>query len=91
VRVAVFGAGAIGGFIAAALARSGVEVFAVARYAHLEVIRRNGLRVKSDIGEFTVNVPVAADLREFDDLDYVLVTFKSHQWDGVLPQFEIAI
>jgi 2-dehydropantoate 2-reductase len=91
VRVAVFGAGAIGGFIAAALARSGVEVFAIARGAHLEAIQRNGLRVKSDIGEFTINLPVAADLREFDDLDYVLVTFKSHQWNGVLPQFENAI
>ncbi len=91
VRVAVFGAGAIGGFIAGALACSGVEVFAVARGAHLDAIRRNGLRVKSDLGEFTVNIPAESDLREFEDLDFVLVTFKSHQWDGVLPQFEKAI
>lgn len=90
-RIGVFGAGAIGGFIAAALARSGVDVFAVARGAHLDAIRRGGLRVESDLGEFTVNIAAAADLREFDDLDYVLVTFKSHQWDGVLPQFEKAV
>jgi 2-dehydropantoate 2-reductase len=91
VRVAVFGAGAIGGFIAAALARAGVDVVAVARGAHLDEVRRSGLRVKSDLGEFTVNIPAAADLREFDNLDYVLITFKSHQWDGVLPQFEKAV
>lgn len=89
-RVAVFGAGAIGGFIAAALARSGVEVCAVARGAHLQALRA-GLRVKSDLGEFTANIAAAEDLRDFDDPDYVLLTFKSHQWDGVLPQFEKAI
>lgn len=90
-RVAVFGAGAIGGFIAAALARSGVEVCIVARGEHLETIRRSGLRVISDIGEFTASVNAAADLREFDDVDYVLMTFKSHQWPGVLPQLEKAL
>jgi 2-dehydropantoate 2-reductase len=90
-KVCVFGAGAIGGFIAAALARSGVEVCVVARGAHLEAIRRGGLRVSSDLGDFTARVQASADLRDFDDLDYVLLTFKSQQWDGVLPQFERAI
>jgi 2-dehydropantoate 2-reductase len=57
----------------------------------LEAIRRGGLHVESDLGKFTVEVPASDDLRNFDDLDYVLVTFKSQQWDGVLPQFERAI
>jgi 2-dehydropantoate 2-reductase len=91
VRVAVFGAGAIGGFIAAALARSGIEVHVIARGAHLDAIRRGGLRVESDLGRFTASVAAASDLREVDRPDYVLVTFKSHQWPGVLPQFEKAI
>ena len=90
-RVCVFGAGAIGGFIAAALARSGVDVSVVARGAHLEAIRTGGLRVSSDLGDFTVQVKASNDLRDFGDLDYVLLTFKSQQWDGVLPQFERAI
>lgn len=90
-RIAVFGAGAIGGFIAAALARSGEDVCIVARGGHLEAIQREALHVTSDLGEFTVRVPAASDLREFDDVDYVLVTFKSHQWNGVLPQFEKAL
>ncbi len=90
-KLCVFGAGAIGGFIAAALARSGVEVCVVARGAHLEAIRRGGLRVSSDLGDFTANLRASDDLREFGDLDYVLLTFKSQQWDGVLPQFERAI
>lgn len=90
-RIAVFGAGAIGGFIAAALARSGADVCVVARGDHLAAIRERGLHVTSDLGEFTVRVPAAEDLRAFEGLDYVLVTCKSHQWAGVLEQFEGAV
>jgi 2-dehydropantoate 2-reductase len=92
VRIAVFGAGAIGGFIAAALARAGTDVCVVARGAHLDAVRNSGLRIeRSDLGAFAVKVAAAADLRDFEDVDYVLLTFKSHQWHGVLPQFERAI
>ena len=90
-RIAVFGAGAIGGFLAAALARSGVDVCVVARGEHLQAIRSNGIEIaSSDLGAFTAKVAASGDLRDFQDLDYVLITFKSHQWHGVLPQFERA-
>jgi 2-dehydropantoate 2-reductase len=89
-RIIIFGAGAIGGFIAAALSRCGMDVGVVARGAHLDAIRRGGLRVSSDLGDFTAHVAASDDLREFGDPDYVLITFKSQQWDGVLPQFERA-
>jgi len=56
-RVAVIGAGAIGGFIAAALARSGADVGIVARGAHLEAVRKHGIEViSSDLGSFTARV-----------------------------------
>lgn len=91
-RIAVFGAGAIGGFLAAALARSGAEVCVVARGAHLQAIQERGITLAaSDLGAFSAPVAASADLRDFGDPDYVLVTFKSHQWAGVLPQFERAI
>ncbi len=91
-RIAVFGAGAIGGFIAAALARSGTDVCVVARGAHLDAIRQGGLRVEaSDLGSFTAGIAASNDLRELGDVDFVLITFKSHQWPGVLPQFDRAI
>jgi 2-dehydropantoate 2-reductase len=89
--IVVFGAGAIGGFIAGALARSGAQVGVVARGAHLTAIRRNGLQVESVLGNFEARVRAAADLREFEDPHYVLLTFKSHQWGGVLPQFDKAV
>jgi 2-dehydropantoate 2-reductase len=85
-RVAVVGAGAIGGFIAAALARAGCAVAVVARGAHLAAIRRGGLRVESDLGAFAVTVQAGDDLRELGAFDALLLTFKTHQWPEFLPQ-----
>jgi 2-dehydropantoate 2-reductase len=87
-RIAVLGAGAVGGFIAAALARSGADVSIVARGRHLAAIQNEGLTVVSELGKFTVKLPASDDVRDFGELDYVLLTFKSHQWPSVLPQLE---
>ncbi len=90
-RIAIVGAGAIGGFLAAALARSGTEVAVVARGAHLEAIRRDGLTVQvSDFGRFTVPLEAAADLRGLGAFDLTIVAFKSHQWPELLPQLQEA-
>ncbi|HEY2554540.1 MAG TPA: 2-dehydropantoate 2-reductase [Candidatus Cybelea sp.] len=85
-RVAVVGAGAIGGFIAAALARSGVSVEVLARGAHAEAIERHGLVVESDLGAFSARVGVSEDLSGADPFDFVLLTFKAHQWPGLLDR-----
>jgi 2-dehydropantoate 2-reductase len=85
-RIAVVGAGAIGGFLAAALANSGHRVAVVARGAHLAAIRRNGLHVRSDLGEFSARVEASDDLRRLGAFDVLLLTFKAHQWQSLLPQ-----
>ncbi len=88
-RIAVVGAGAIGGFIAAALARSGADVAVVARGAHLDVIRRKGITlVHSDLGPFTAKVEASDDLRSLGTFDAALLTFKAHQYPELLPQLE---
>jgi len=56
-RYLVYGAGAIGGTIAARLARAGVEVRLVARGEHLEAIRRDGLRLADPLGEERFRIP----------------------------------
>ena len=53
-KVCIFGAGAVGGYMAAHLARAGVDVSVVARGEHLAAIRRDGLRFIGHDGEFTV-------------------------------------
>jgi 2-dehydropantoate 2-reductase len=84
----VVGAGGIGGFLAAALARAGLPVAVVARGEHLAAIRRDGLHVESDLGAFDVPVEAAEDLRELGAFDALLLTFKAHQWPQLLPQLE---
>ncbi|HVN68530.1 MAG TPA: 2-dehydropantoate 2-reductase [Candidatus Binatia bacterium] len=83
-RVAVVGAGAIGGFLAAALTKAGVPTVVVARGEHAAAIASGGLHVESDLGTFSV----AADLRDashIGDADYLLLAFKAHQWPEILP------
>lgn len=60
-RVAVMGAGGIGSYFGAMLARSGVETTLICRGAHLEAIRANGLRVATPGGEFTIDTISATD------------------------------
>jgi 2-dehydropantoate 2-reductase len=87
-RVGIVGAGAIGGFIAGALKRSGTEAVAIARGEHLATIRRHGLRVHSDLGSFSVPIEAGDDLRLLGRFDALLLTFKAHQWPELLPQLE---
>src|SRR5579863_5219355 len=51
---AVFGAGGVGGYFGAILARAGYSVVFIARGAHLEAIRRSGLHIRSPKGDFNV-------------------------------------
>jgi 2-dehydropantoate 2-reductase len=87
-RIAIVGAGAIGGFLAAALSRAGLSVAVVVRGDHLAAIRREGLRVQSDLGSFTARVDAGDDLRKLGDFDALLLTFKAHQWPNFRAQLE---
>jgi 2-dehydropantoate 2-reductase len=84
-RITIVGAGAIGGFIAAALARAGTPTGVVARGEHLEAIRERGLRIaSSDLGAFSANIQAARDVRELPRADVLVLTFKAHQWPDLL-------
>ena len=84
-RICVFGAGAIGGFIAGYLARSGADVSVVVRGAHLDAIRRNGLTVEAGDETFTVPVRASADPAELGPQDAVLVTVKAPGLSAAAP------
>jgi len=77
VNICVFGAGAVGGHLAAQLAASGHEVSVVARGAHFEAIRRNGLTLLKGEQRIVGKVRAAEDPRELGPVDYVLVTLKA--------------
>ena len=86
-RVAVFGAGAIGGYVAAKLAAAGrVDLSVVARGAHLEAMRGAGLRLIENGQESVHPVRAAADARELGVQDYVVLALKAHSLGGALDQ-----
>ncbi len=76
-KVCVFGAGAIGGFMGGMLAKAGHEVSLVARGPHLAALRSAGLRIET--GGRTIVTRLAASERpeEFGPQDYVLVAVKA--------------
>ena len=78
-KVCIYGAGAVGGLIAAWLARSGHEVSVVARGKHLEAIRQGGLRVRDRAsGKSDVHaVKAASDPAGLGPQDYVVVAVKA--------------
>lgn len=78
-RVAVFGAGAIGGYLAAKLAAAGrVDLSLVARGPHLEAIASRGLTLIENGREITHRIDAAADAAVFGPQDYVILTLKAH-------------
>jgi 2-dehydropantoate 2-reductase len=78
-RYVAYGAGAIGGVIAARLFQAGHEVIAIARGAHGETIRREGLQLESPAGAVTLPIPAIAHPEEMRWAagDVVLLTMKS--------------
>ena len=50
-KIAIIGAGGVGGYFGARLAQAGADVHFVARGAHLAALRRDGLRVESPLGD----------------------------------------
>lgn len=79
-KVAVLGAGAIGAFVGACLARGGTETHLVARGAHLEAMRRDGVRVTGALGEFTVHVPATDRPDAIGPVDTVFLGLKAYAY-----------
>jgi 2-dehydropantoate 2-reductase len=79
-RIAVFGAGAVGGYFGGRLAQAGENVTLIARGAHLKAMQAQGLRVESIEGDFTID-PVHAtdDPAAVGVVDAILVAVKAWQ------------
>ena len=78
-KIAVMGAGAIGGYFGGRLAKAGFDVSFIARGAHLDVIRKNGLKVLSPLGDFTIHpATVTEDPAEVGPVDVILFMVKNY-------------
>jgi len=88
-KITIYGAGAIGGHLGALLSRDGVNVSLIARGAHLEAIRREGLTLeRGEQAPFTVYPHATDDPSTLGPQDYVIVSLKSHQAPGVVDAMQ---
>jgi 2-dehydropantoate 2-reductase len=84
VKVCVFGAGAIGGYLAVELARTGVDVSVVARGAHLAAIRESGLRLLIGAESRVARVACSDRPSDLGKQDYVIIALKAHAIAGAV-------
>jgi 2-dehydropantoate 2-reductase len=90
-RLAVVGAGAIGGYVGACLARGGCEVTLIARRAHLEAIRDHGIRVLGADGDFLVRPHATDDIGAVTDADVVFLGLKAYSLPEVADALHRAL
>ncbi len=84
-KICIFGAGAIGGYVAAKLAQTDVDVSVVARGAHLAAIQENGLTLLEDThNPINVKVNASENAEDFGPQDYVFITLKAHSVPSVV-------
>jgi len=78
-RIAIIGAGGVGGYFGARLAQAGHDVAFVARGAHLTAIRAHGLAIESALGDATVRAHATGDMSSLDPVDVAMLCVKL--WD----------
>ena len=75
-RVAILGAGGVGGYFGGVLARSGHSVSVLARGENLAILRQRGLEIRTPEETFLVPVTASDDIRQFDAVDLAIVAVK---------------
>jgi 2-dehydropantoate 2-reductase len=87
-RFLIAGAGAIGGYMGACLARAGQDVTLFARGPHLRAIEERGLAVISAEGDFHVRPKVTGDLTQAGPADVIVLGVKAHSLTQLAPRLE---
>ena len=84
-KIAIFGAGAIGGLLGVKLAAAGADVTFIARGPHLEAMQANGVTLKTGEETIVVRPRCISDAAEAGVQDYVFVTLKAHSLPAAAP------
>ena len=88
-KVCIFGAGAIGGYVGARLAKAGeADISLVARGAHLDAMKARGLLLTQGGATSTVRPRVTSDPRELGPQDFIILTLKSHALPGIVDALQ---
>ena len=86
-KICIYGAGAIGGYLGAKLALAGEQVTLIARGAHLQAMQQHGLRLMAEDQTHVVHPACTEDPAEAGRQDYVIVTLKTHSAAAVADRF----
>ncbi|MGN8120009.1 2-dehydropantoate 2-reductase [Labrys sp. 22185] len=82
-KICIYGAGAIGGYMAVMLQRAGAEVSVIARGDHLKAMQARGLKLLVDGQELTASLTATQNPADLGPQDYVIVALKAHQaWES---------
>lgn len=84
----IAGAGAIGGYVGARMAKAGFDVTLYARGPHLRAMQERGVRVISKEEDFTVKPRIAASLEEVGPVDVIFLAVKAHGLTQLAPQLK---
>ena len=87
-QIMMVGAGSVGGFFGAHLAKNNPNVSFLLRPSTVEAVKRNGLTIKSAKGNFTVHPPAASDPRQLATPDLIILAVKAYDLDEVMTQLE---
>ena len=87
----IAGAGAIGAYIGARMARAGFDVTLFARGPHLKAMQERGVQVKSAEGDFQVQPRIVGSLEEAGPADVVFLGVKAHSLPQLVPQLHFVL
>ncbi len=87
-RICIYGAGAIGGYLGAELTRAGVDVTLIARGPHLAAMRQHGLKLLIGNEERISHPRCTDDPAEAGPQDYVIITLKAHSAPAIVPALQ---
>ncbi len=85
-KICIFGAGAIGGYMGVKLAQIGTDVSLVARGPHLEAMKKNGLRLIEGESDVTVPVKASENPEDLGFQDYLIITLKAHSVPSIIEK-----
>ncbi|WP_375307901.1 2-dehydropantoate 2-reductase [Bradyrhizobium sp. A11] len=87
-KICIYGAGAIGGYLGVQLARAGADVSLIARGAHLAAMRESGLTLLAGEEKHVVHPRCTDDPTELGVQDYIIITLKAHSITGVIETMQ---
>ncbi len=90
-RFLIAGAGAVGAYLGAHMARAGLDVTLFARGRHLQAIQERGVRVLTADGDFEAHPSVTGNLEEVGPVDVIFLTVKAHSLPQLAPQLRCVV